>query len=345
MKVLVTGSLGLVGSEAVRYYLNEAWEVHGVDNDMRKHFFGEEASVVKNRIDHPNYHHYGVDISKIEGLFQNEKPDVIIHAAAQPSHDYSAKEPLLDFGINAYSTLMLLEMTRKHVPEAVFVYLSTNKVYGDWPNVMNWMPKSIEMSYGPLFRRLELHEEETRYEDHNHKGICESIPIDGCIHSPFGVSKLTGDLYTQEYARYFGLKTGVFRCGCITGAAHAAAELHGFLAYMAKCKKQNIPYKVNGYKGKQVRDQIHASDLVRAIDCFVRNPKPGEVYNMGGGRHSNVSVLEALNMMGIKNWEYVDKPRLADHIWYISDVSKFKRDYPKWKYEYNLWAIMEDLMR
>src|SRR3990167_929046 len=265
MKALVTGALGLVGSEAVRYYLNDAWEVHGVDNDMRKHFFGVDASVVKNRIDHPNYHHYGVDISKIEGLFQNEKPDVIIHCAAQPSHDYSAKEPLLDFGINAYSTLMLLEMTRKHCPDAVFVYLSTNKVYGDWPNMMDF------------------EESETRYEPKQFKnGINETMPIDHCTHSPFGVSKLTGDLYAQEYARYFGLKTGIFRCGCITGKAHAGAELHGFLSYMARCKKENKPYKVYGYKGKQVRDNMHAKDLVRAIDCFVRDPRPGEVYNMGG---------------------------------------------------------------
>ena len=337
-KLLCTGSLGLVGSEAVRYYLNDAWEVHGVDNDMRKHFFGIEASVVKNQIDHPNYHHYGVDISKIEGLFQNEKPDVIIHAAAQPSHDYSAKEPLLDFGINAYSTLMLLEMTRKHCPDSVFVYLSTNKVYGDWPNRLNEITTSV------------LKEHDTRWEWNTERGdglvgLHEYTPIEKCIHSPFGVSKLSGDLYCQEYARYFGLKTGIFRCGCITGKAHAGAELHGFLSYMVRCKKQVKPYKVYGYKGKQVRDNIHAKDLVRAIDCFVRNPRPGEVYNMGGGRHANVSVLEALNWLKIKDWEYVDEPRKGDHIWYISDVSKFKSHYPDWDYKYNLWAIMEDLMR
>lgn len=333
MKVLVTGSLGLVGSEAVKFYLNEACEVVGVDNDMRKFFFGEEASVVKNRIDHPNYKHLGVDMAstKVEALFANWKPDVIIHAGAQPSHDYSAQNPLLDFGINAYSTLILLEYMRKHTPEAVFVYLSTNKVYGDWPNLYDY------------------DELETRYEPKKSSewvnGFDDSLPTDQCMHSPFGVSKLSGDLYTQEYARYFGLKTGIFRCGCITGAAHAGAELHGFLAYMAKCKKRNIPYKVYGYKGKQVRDQIHAYDLVRAIDYFVRNPKPGKVYNMGGGRHSNVSVLEALNWMKIKDWEYVDEARKGDHIWYISDVSKFKRDYPDWEYKYNLWAIMEDLMK
>lgn len=328
MKVLVTGSLGLVGSAAVRYYLNEAAEVIGVDNDMRKRFFGEEASVAKNLIHHGNYRHYGYDISRIEGLFQNEKPDVIIHAAAQPSHDYSAKEPILDFGVNAMSTLMLLEYTRKHAPEAVFIYLSTNKVYGDRPN------------------QYDFFEAETRWElPEKPHGFDESMSVDTTTHSPFGVSKLAGDLYVQEYARYFGLKTAVFRCGCITGSAHAGAELHGFLSYVARCKKQGIPYKVYGYLGKQVRDQIHASDLVRAIDCFVRDPKPGEVYNMGGGTHSNVSVLEALNMMKFKDWEYVDEARKGDHVWYISDVSKFRKDYPEWDYKYNLWAIMEDLMR
>ena len=328
MKVLITGSLGLVGSEAVKYYLNEAAQVIGVDNDMRKHFFGPEASVVKNRIDHPNYTHLGVDMAskEVEAVFANWKPDVIIHTAAQPSHDYSAQNPLLDFGINAFATLTLLEFTRKYAPEAVFVYLSTNKVYGDRPN------------------RLQLNENETRYES-NLVGIDENMSIDDSTHSPFGVSKLAGDLYVQEYARYFGLKTGVFRCGCITGAAHAGAELHGFLAYMVRCKKENRRYKVYGYKCKQVRDNIHAHDLVRAIDYFVRSPRPGEVYNMGGGRHSNVSVLEALNWLKMKDWEYVDEARKGDHIWYISDVSKFKADYPEWEYEYNLWSIFEDLMK
>ena len=330
MKILITGALGLVGSEAVRYYLNNACEVIGVDNDMRKHFFGPEASVVKNQIDHGNYRHFGVDISKIEGLFENEKPDVIIHAAAQPSHDYSAQNPLLDFGINAYSTLMLLEMTRKHTPEAVFIYLSTNKVYGDFPNEHEYLETDLRYEFG----------------DGSFKfgGFAEYTPIDQCLHSPFGVSKLAGDLYAQEYARYFGLKTGIFRCGCITGVRHAGAELHGFLSYMVKCKKENKLYTVYGYKGKQVRDQLHASDLVRAIDCFVRNPKPGEVYNMGGGRQCNVSILEAFEHLKIKDWNYVDSPRKGDHKWYISDTSKFENDYPEWKRRYTLYSIFGDLM-
>lgn len=328
MKILITGSLGLVGSEAVKYYLNEGWEVIGVDNDMRKHFFGKEASVAKNRIDHRNYTHHGIDISKIEGIIIEQRPDVIIHAAAQPSHDFSATNPILDFGINAMSTLMLLEMARKHVPGCVFIYTSTNKVYGDWPN------------------QFDYEETETRFESKQYpNGFNEMLPVDNCLHSPFGVSKLAGDIYVQEYARYFGLKTAVFRCGCITGAAHAGTELHGFLAYMARCKKEKRPYKVFGYQGKQVRDQIHAYDLIRAIHCFVANPKPGQVYNIGGGTHSNVSVIEALNLFKIKEFEMHSEPRIGDHKWYISDVSKFRADYPEWDYKYNLWAIFEDLMQ
>lgn len=328
MKIVVTGALGLVGNEAVRYYLNEAWEVIGVDNDMRRHFFGDSASVQKNWIDHSNYRHHGIDISKIEPIIAQEKPDAIIHAAAQPSHDWSATNPLLDFGINAYATLMLLEMTRKHVPEAVFVYCSTNKVYGDRINL------------------VPMTETETRFECPSMpEGIDEEFPIDQTKHSPFGCSKLAGDLYVQEYARYFGLKTGLFRLGCITGARHSGAELHGFLSYIVKCKKQNKPYTVYGYDGKQVRDQIHARDVVTAVDQFIRNPKPGAVYNMGGGKHANISVLEALQWLKLDAWNYVIEPRKGDHKWWISDTRKFERDYPEWKREYNLWAIIDDLMR
>lgn len=325
MKILVTGSLGLVGSEAVRFYLQRGDIVIGVDNDMRRHFFGEEASGIKNMIDHGHYLHCGKDISQIEFLIAGEKPDVIIHCAGQPSHDYSAKEPILDFQANAIGTLFLLEMTRKHCPEAVFVYCSTNKVYGDNPNKL----KFIEL--------------ETRYEPGEVFAIDESMAIDGCLHSPFGVSKLAGDLYCQEYARYFGLKTGIFRMGCITGSRHQGVELHGFLSYMVKCKKEKRRYNVYGYKGKQVRDNIHAFDLVSAFDYFIANPKPGEVYNMGGGRHSNISVREALQRLNLES-EYFDTPRIGDHKWYISDVSKFQKDYPEWKYKYNLDAIFEDLL-
>ena len=325
MKVLVTGSLGLVGSAVSRHYLNEACQVVGIDNDMRRHFFGDDASVLKNRMDHSNYTHYGFDISKAEPVIQAEKPDVIVHCAAQPSHDWAATNPLLDFGVNAYSTLMLLEMARKHVPETVFVYLSTNKVYGDTPNF------------------LPLTETETRLEcEALPDGIDEAMSIDNTQHSLFGCSKLAGDLYVQEYARYFGMKTAVFRCGCITGAAHAGTELHGFLSYMVRCKKQNKPYTVYGYDGKQVRDQIHAKDLAKAIACFVKDPKPGSVYNMGGGRGVNISVIEALNWLKM-DWEYSPEARRGDHKWYISNTGKFERDYPEWKREFNLWAIMDDL--
>lgn len=325
MKILITGSLGLVGSEAVRFYLQRGDIVIGVDNDMRRHFFGEEASGIKNMIDHGHYLHCGKDISQIEFLIAGEKPDVIIHAAGQPSHDYSAKEPILDFQANAIGTLFLLEMTRKHCPEAVFVYCSTNKVYGDHPNKLKY---------------LEL---DTRYEPAEVQAIDETMSVDYCLHSPFGVSKLTGDLYCQEYARYFGIKTGIFRMGCITGARHQGAELHGFLSYMVKCKKEKKRYNVYGYKGKQVRDNIHAYDLVTAFDCFIQKPRMGEVYNMGGSRHSNISVVEALERLQI-DYEYFDTPRIGDHKWYISDVSKFKRHYPEWDYKYNIDRIFEDLM-
>ena len=324
MKILITGSLGLVGSEAAHFYLRQGHDVIGIDNNMRRHFFGENGSVLGNMIYHKNYQHFGVDISKAEEIFVNEKPNVIIHAAAQPSHDWAAKNPMLDFGINAFGTLMLLEMCRNHTPEAVFVYLSTNKVYGDRPN------------------QLALTEYETRYDCPFE--VDETMSVDNCMHSLFGVSKLSGDLLTQEYARYFGMKTGVFRCGCITGARHAGAELHGFLSYMVKCKKEKKVYTINGYKGKQVRDNIHAYDLVTAMDEFLRDPKPGMVFNMGGGRHSNISVLEALNKLDMKDWEYTDVPRKGDHQWYISDVRKFKKHYPDWNYMYDMESILENLI-
>lgn len=338
MKILITGSLGLVGSEAVKFYIEKGCSVIGLDNDNRRHFFGEEASVAGNMIFHGHYNHFLGDAFFAEHIFAEQKPDVIIHCAGQPSHDWSAKDPLGDYKNNATLTLFLLEWTRKYCPEAVFVHCSTNKVYGDNPNTI----PSLAGDYRELETRYEVisKDDETKLSN----GFKENLPLDQCTHSPFGVSKLAADLYCQEYARYYGLKTGIFRMGCITGARHQGAELHGFLSYMVKCKKEKRRYKIYGYKGKQVRDNIHAFDLVNAFDCFIRSPRGGEVYNMGGSRHSNVSVLEALKRLDIKDYEYIDEPRRGDHIWYISDVSKFQSHYPEWKYKYDMEAIFEDLL-
>lgn len=327
MKVLVTGSMGLVGSEAVRFYLDRGHVVHGIDNDMRAKFFGAEGSVEKNKINHPKYVHFNRDIAEANKILEGCKYDAIIHCAAQPSHDWAAQNPLLDFGVNAVGTLLLLEACRKHCPEAVFIQVSTNKVYGDNPN------------------KIFLMEQEKRYESgpDTFDGISESMNVDDCTHSLFGVSKLSGDLLAQEYGRYFGIRTGIFRCGCITGPRHAGVELHGFLSYVVKCHKEKRTYKIFGYKGKQVRDNIHAFDLVSAFDNFIQNPRPGEVYNMGGSRHSNCSVLEVVEKLGVKT-EYVEKNRIGDHIWYISDVRKFQAHFPKWKYKYDLEGILEDLL-
>lgn len=333
MKILITGALGLVGSEAVRFYLDRDCEVVGVDNDTRKILFG--TSVAGNLVEHKNYRHYNNDICDIYQIIELEKPDVIIHAAAQPSHDWSALNPIEDFRINALGTLIILETCRKLIPDVIFVYISTNKVYGDSPNVFK---------YKELETRYELDSDNFQFCDYTN-GFDENLGLDNSTHSPFGCSKLTGDIYTQEYAKYYGMRTAVFRCGCITGSRHAGAELHGFLSYMVKCKKENMRYKIYGYKGKQVRDNIHSFDLVNAIECFVRNPVSGSVFNMGGGRGCNISVLEALEKLDFKNYEYIEQPRKGDHIWYISDTRKFERQYPEWKRKHNMDTIFEDLMR
>lgn len=325
MKVLITGASGLVGSEAVKFYTERGYDVIGIDSDMRAVFFGAEASTKKHISKHALYSHFDIDIRECAEIFEKNKIDIIIHCAGAPSHDWSAKDPLVDFGVNAFGTLKLLENCRKYCPEAVFIYVSTNKVYGDNPN------------------KLPLKELSTRY-DCDLKGIDETMSVDQCLHSIFGVSKLSADLMVQEYGKYFGLKTGVFRLGCITGARHMGVPLHGFLSYMVRCKKEKKTYKVYGYKGKQVRDNIHAFDLVSAFDQFAKNPRNGEVYNMGGGQHSNISVLEALKILGLR-WEYYDEPRKGDHVWYISDVSKFTRHYPEWCYQYDIEKILEDLLR
>lgn len=339
--VLVTGSAGLIGSEAVRFFCRKGFSVHGVDNNLRQYFFGPDGdtSWMRERLlkEQKSYIHHAVDIrdeKKVRELFGEHRFDLIIHAAAQPSHDWAAKEPLTDFGINATGTLTLLECMREFAKESVFIFTSTNKVYGDTPNTLPFIEKKT---------RWELPSGHRYY-----KGIDESMNIDASTHSIFGVSKTAADLMVQEYGRYFGLATASFRGGCLTGPAHSAARLHGFLAYLVKCLREGIPYTINGYKGKQVRDNIHAYDLVAAFYEFYKKPRCGEVYNIGGSRHSNVSILEAIEkieaILGKKaNGVYTDTPRVGDHIWYISDVGKFQSHYPSWAYTYDGDRILLEL--
>ena len=341
--ILVTGSSGLIGSQTCRFFGKEGYKIIGIDNDMRSYFFGEDASThptLKELQTDPeiNYHHYNVDIrdrKSIEDIFKQNSFDIVIHTAAQPSHDWAAKEPLTDYGVNSTGTLYLLECLRSYCPEATFIFTSTNKVYGDTPNL------------------LPLEEKETRWEipkDHKfYNGINESMSVDNSTHSIFGVNKLAADLMVQEYGKYFNLNTTCFRGGCLTGRSHAGAELHGFLSYLVKAAKNNIPYTIFGYKGKQVRDNIHSLDLVRAFWEVHKNPKQGEVYNIGGSRYSCISMLEAISF--IKNYlgkELVcsisEDNRKGDHIWYISDVSKFKKDYPAWDYTYDIERILKEML-
>jgi len=341
--VLITGSTGLIGSEAVRYFADKGLQVVGIDNDMRSYFFGKEASTawIKEALTEKikNYVHKDVDIRNVEDLqkiFKEYNSDIklVIHAAAQPSHDWAAREPLTDFGINANGTLNLLEMSRLHCLQAVFIYTSTNKVYGDLPNL------------------LPFTEEETRWEiskDHAfYEGIDESMSIDQSKHSLFGASKLAGDILVQEYGRYFDMKTACFRGGCLTGPNHSGAELHGFLAYLMKCCVTGDQYTIFGYKGKQVRDNIHSYDLVTAFDAFYEKPQSAQVYNIGGGRHNSCSVLEAISaceaVLGKKmNTTYSDENRSGDHKWYISHFGKFQSHYPQWTQRYGLDEIMAQI--
>jgi CDP-paratose 2-epimerase len=341
---IITGSAGLVGSEAVAYFASLGMEVVGIDNGMRAEFFGPDASTnrVRDQLarDIPTYVHHEVDIRDAEGVakvFKQYSKDIslIIHTAAQPSHDWAATNPTVDFTVNANGTSVLLESTRKFAPDAVFIFMSTNKVYGDSPN------------YLPLV------EQESRWEiDANHPyakhGIPESMSIDQTMHSLFGVSKVAADVLTQEYGRYFGMKTGCFRGGCLTGPNHSGTQLHGFLAYLMKCAVTGAPYTIFGYKKKQVRDNIHSVDLIRAFHEFFKKPRQGEVYNMGGGRFSNCSMLEAIEIcerLSGKplNSRYVDENRRGDHIWWISDLSRFQEHYPEWKPQYNVPQILAEI--
>ncbi len=342
--VFVTGSAGLIGAETVRRFAAAGHRVVGIDNDMRAYFFGDGASTrwMRDRLEKEiaEYRHRELDIrdyAALERLYREYAGDIdlVVHAAAQPSHDWAAREPITDFGINATGTLNLLELTRLYSPETPFIFTSTNKVYGDTPN------------------HLPLVEHETRWEvDPSHPyaehGIDESMSIDQSKHSVFGASKVAADVMVQEYGRYFGMYTAAFRGGCLTGPGHSGAELHGFLSYLMKCTLTGKPYTVFGYKGKQVRDNIHSHDLVEAFYRFYNNPRSGEVYNMGGSRHSNCSVNEAIalceSITGRKlDYRYEPQNRSGDHIWWISDVRRFRAHYPDWKYEYSLQDILEEI--
>jgi CDP-paratose 2-epimerase len=342
--VVVTGSAGLIGSESVAYFAERGHEVAGVDNDFRQRFFGPEASTDWNRraleARFPRqYVHFDADVrdtAAMDELFARygRRIALVIHAAAQPSHDWAASDPQTDFTVNANGTLCVLEATRKHAPEAVFIFTSTNKVYGDAPN------------------ELPLVELEKRWEiaaDHPYwNGIDEQLRIDRSKHSLFGASKIAADVLVQEYGRYFSMPTTVFRGGCLTGPNHSGTKLHGFLAYLMRCTATGQPYTVFGYKGKQVRDNIHSLDLVSAFDCVFRAPRCGEVYNAGGTRFSNCSMLEAIELCeeiaGRKlDWSYTEDNRIGDHIWYISDMSKFKAHYPAWSQQHDLRGLLSEM--
>lgn len=340
---VVTGSAGLVGSETVRFLVGQGLEVVGIDNDTRKVLFGEEASTQWNRnrlcAELPLYRHHDVDVREsgvIEGVFARYGSAIqfVLHAAAQPSHDWAARDPQTDFGINANGTLNLLEATRRHCPNATFIFTSTNKVYGDTPNrlPLRELPLRWEIAEGHPFT----------------SGIDESMSIDHSTHSLFGVSKASADLMVQEYGRYFGMKTACFRGGCLTGPNHSGTQLHGFLAYLMKCAFEGRPYTVFGYKGKQVRDNIHSADLVDMFWHFHLGARSAEVYNVGGGRFSNCSMLEAIGMCE----EIVGRPlqysiaaenRIGDHIWWISNNGRFAQHFPEWKQRFDIRAILVEI--
>lgn len=341
---VITGSAGLVGSEAVRHFAGKGLRITGIDNDMRRYFFGPEGSTESVRAELessvPGYEHYTIDIRDQDAVLRlfrqyGDAISLVVHAAAQPSHDWSAQEPLTDLQINAAGTLVLLEATRQFAPKAAFIFCSTNKVYGDSPN------------------RLPLVEQETRWEveaahPFAEHGISEAMSIDASLHSLFGCSKVAADTLVQEYGRNFGLNTVCFRAGCITGPQHAGAPLHGFLAYLVKCCATGKPYQVLGYQGKQVRDNIHCADLVEAFDRYFAAPRPAAVYNIGGSRFSNCSVLEAIELCqqicGRElHWSYENRNRAGDHMWWISDIRKFQADYPGYRLRWKIAPILQQI--
>ena len=342
--VIITGSSGLVGSESVNFFSKKGFDVIGIDNNLRKFFFGKDSSTLwlKNKLLKSNkkFKNFSIDIrnfNSLDKIFKKYSKNIalIIHCAAQPSHDYGKSYPKIDFSVNATGTLNLLELTKKYCPEAPFIFMSTNKVYGDNPN------------------KLKIVEKKTRWEikktEKYFKGIDEQFSIDDCTHSFFGVSKTYADLIVQEYGKNVGLKTVCFRAGCITGPNHSGAKLHGFLSYLVKVSLSKKKYSLIGYKGKQVRDNIHSNDLVNCFWEFYKKPKKGEIYNIGGGRFSNCSIIEALNLVekitniSIKK-DFIKKPRVGDHIWYISNLNKFKKHYPNWKQKYNTKKILGEII-
>ena len=343
--VVITGSCGLVGSESSIFFSKKKFHILGIDNNARKSFFGKDGDIswVRNNLKKnlKNYNHFNIDIrnfSSLKKIFKKYKRNIklIIHTAAQPSHDWAKDKPFVDFDINACGTLNLLELTKTYCPKAPFIFMSTNKVYGDNPN------------------SLPLVEKKTRWEiNKSHKynsGIDESMSIDNCTHSFFGASKSYADLIVQEYGKNIGLKTACFRAGCITGPNHSGAQLHGFLSYLVKITLKNKKYTLIGYKGKQVRDNIHSEDLVRCFWEFYKKPRIGQIYNTGGGRYSNCSIIEALDLVekntNIKiKRKILKKNRVGDHIWYISSMKKFKKDYPKWKQKYSTEKIIKELIK
>ena len=339
--ILVTGSSGLIGSEAVEHFDRQGHRVIGVDNNMRQVFFGAQGDTTWNlnrlKRSTKNFQHANLDIrdrNALDELFKSNRFDLIVHCAAQPSHDKARDIPILDFEVNALGTINLLEATRQHCRDAVCILMSTNKVYGDSPN------------------EIPLKELETRYDyarPEDYAGVSESCRIDQTLHSLFGASKAAADLVAQEYGRYFGMNTGIFRGGCLTGPSHSGVELHGFLSYLVKVALSGGTYSVFGYKAKQVRDNIHSHDVVRAIEEFAANPRPGEVYNLGGGRGNSISMLEAIakiaEMTGKRlDWKYVDEARKGDHICYISDLRKFQSHYPNWKITRSLDTIFQEII-
>lgn len=367
MKVaLITGSAGLIGSQACQFFHEKKYKIIGIDNFMRSYFFGEEACTKDSNTqlekELTNFEHYNIDIRNIDKLrevFKKYKStiDIIIHTAAQPSHDWAANEPHTDFTINANGTLNLLELTREYCPESTFIFTSTNKVYGDRPNY-SFYNKEPDSTYNHLF----IKEISTRWEgyfEHNKSftvyndlaAIDEGMSIDNCKHSLFGASKVAADILCQEYGKYFNLKIGIFRGSCLTGPNHAGTELHGFLSYLVKCIVHNKPYTVYGYKGKQVRDNIHSYDLVNMFWYFHQNPKQGEVYNAGGGRDNSISILEAISFVKKEinskwdNFTISESARAGDHIWYITDLTKYKQDYPDWDIQYSIQDTLLQIIK